>query len=204
MSDWSRTYWRALPSCPSAKTLIYSKTFRQILLKSSLLSQITRAVKNPSWLAWSATMLAREVFPTPRSHRALITLALAVVAALNIAVLFSLSQTMRSPAPNLSPTRLTFPPRPLPAGRPEISTPIPSPKTRQQVVLADKVGASASLRSAADSAGIGGDLVISYLRDSRNGLVLLLSGLPAGSATHVLSIDSDQSCRNCSTVSQWN
>jgi hypothetical protein len=76
--------------------------------------------------------------------------------------------------------------------------------TRQQVVLADKVGASASLRSAADSAGIGGDPVISYLRDSRNGPVLLLSGLPAGAATMVLSIDSDQSCRNCSTVRQWN
>lgn len=61
--------WRALPGCQSAKALVSSRTFHQMLLKSSLLSQNTCAVKNPSWLAWSATMLAKEVFPTPRSRR---------------------------------------------------------------------------------------------------------------------------------------
>jgi hypothetical protein len=137
-------------------------------------------------------------------HRTLITLALAVVAALNIAVLVSLSQNHAS-ASGQSIANAANPPSASIAGEPaRDGYPVPPPKTRQQVVLADKVGASASLRSAADSAGIGGDPVISYLKDSLNSPVLLLSGLPAGTATMFLSTDPDQSCRNCSTVSQWN
>lgn len=136
-------------------------------------------------------------------HRALITLALAVITALNIAVLFSLGQN-HAVSGAQSIARAANPPSAPIAGEPARDPyALPPPKTRQQVVLADKVGASASLRSAADSAGIGGDPVISYLRDSRNGPVLLLSGLPTGTATMFFSIDADQSCRNCSTVSQW-
>jgi hypothetical protein len=66
-----------------------------------------------------------------------------------------------------------------------------------------RAGASASLRFAADGAGIGGDPVISYLRNSRSGPVLLLSGFPAGTATRFLRISAGQSCRNCSAVSYW-
>jgi hypothetical protein len=137
-------------------------------------------------------------------HRALITLALAVVAALNIGVLFSLSQNHAVvSAPSIASA--AHPPCvPIAGESARDLYPLPPPKTRQRGVLADRVGASVSLRSAADSAGIGGDPVISYLRDSRNGPVLLLSGLPVGTATTFLSIGADQSCGNCSTVSHWN
>jgi hypothetical protein len=135
-------------------------------------------------------------------HRALITLALTVIAALNIAVLVSLSQ-YHAVASAQSIARAANPPSAPIADEPARDLyPLRPPTTRQQVVLADKVGASASLRSAADSAGIGGDPVISYLRDSRNGPVLLLSGLPAGTAIMFLSIDADRSCWNCSVVGQ--
>ena len=146
----------------------------------------------------------------PRGNRdplyrrgALVTLALALVAALNIAVLFSLSQNhgMASAQPGAN---VTNPPSEPISGRPAGNFHFsPPPKMQQLIVLANKPGASASLRFAADSVGIGGDPVISYLRDSRSGPVLLLSGLPAGTATRFLSIDADQSCRNCSTVSYW-
>ena len=137
-------------------------------------------------------------------HRALVTLALAIIAALNIAVLVILSQN-HAAASAQSIARAANPPSAPIAGEPARDLyPLRPPTTRQQVVLADKVGASASLRSAADSAGIGGNPVISYLRDSRNGPVLLLSGLPAGTAIMFLSIDADKSCWNCSTVGQRN
>jgi hypothetical protein len=133
---------------------------------------------------------------------ALITLALAVVAALNIAVLFSLSQNhgIASAQSSAIPTNPPF--KPI-AGEPTRDIYRP-PEIRQLIVLAIKPGAFASLRFVTGSVGIGGDPVISYLRDSRSGPVLLLSGLPAGTATRFLSIDADQSCRNCSTVSYWN
>ena len=136
-------------------------------------------------------------------HRALITLALAVVAALNIAMLFSLSHNHSSASAQSIANAANPPSAPLTGEPARDLYPLRPPKTRQQVVLADTVGASASLRSAADSAGIGGDPVISYLGDTRNGPVLLLSGLPASTATMFLSIDANQSCRNCSTISQW-
>jgi hypothetical protein len=53
----------------------------------------------------------------------------------------------------------------------------------------------------ADSAGIGGDPVISYLGDSPSGPVLLLSGFPAGTAIRFLNMRTAQSCSNCSTAS---
>jgi hypothetical protein len=119
-------------------------------------------------------------------------------------VLFSLSQNHAAAGARSIANAANPPSAPI-AGEPARDLfPLRPPKTRQQVVLADKVGASASLRSVADSAGIGGDPVISYLSDSRSGPVLLLSGLTAGTVTVFLSIDADQSCRNCSTVGQWN
>jgi hypothetical protein len=58
------------------------------------------------------------------------------------------------------------------------------------------------LKSAANRAGIGGDPVISYLKDSRTGPVLLLSGFPAGTGIRFLSAGADQSCRTRSTASR--
>ena len=75
------------------------------------------------------------------------------------------------------------------------------PRPHNLILLASKAGASASLRFAADNAGIGGDPVISYLKDSPSGPVLLLSGFPAGTAIRFLSTGADQSCRTCSTAS---
>ena len=134
-------------------------------------------------------------------HRTLTTLALAVITALNIALLCSLSHnhgaiSAQSGASATSPT-----PKPI-AGEPARDLwLLPPPRPHQLIVLASKAGASASLRFAAYSAGIGGDPVISYLRDSRSGPVLLLSGFPAGTAIRFLSTGTDQSYGNCSTVS---
>lgn len=111
-------------------------------------------------------------------HRALITLALAVVTALNIAVLCSLSQN-HGAVGALYGANATSPAfRPI-AGEPtrDFCFFLP-PRPQQLIVLANKVGASVSLRFAAESAGVGGDPVISCLRDSRSGPVLLLSGFP--------------------------
>ena len=72
------------------------------------------------------------------------------------------------------------------------------------IVLAGKAGDCASLRFAADNAGIGGDPVISYLNDSPSGPVLLLSGFPVGTAISFLSTGADRSGRNCSAVSRRN
>jgi hypothetical protein len=131
-------------------------------------------------------------------HRALITLALAVVMALNIAVLCSLSHNHGALGSRYgaSPTNPAFEPIPgeRPAGRLLL---------RQLIVLPDKAGASASLRFATDNAGLGGDPVISYLRDTRSGPVLLLSGFPAGTAVRFLAISADRSRRNHSAVSDW-
>lgn len=137
-------------------------------------------------------------------HRALITLALAVVTALNIAVLCSLSQHHRAVGARSAAGATS------PAFKPIAGEPtrdfyfFPPPRPQQMIVLANKAGASASLRFMADSAGIGGDPVISYLRDSRSGPVLLLSGFPAGTAIRFLSIDAGQSRRNCFNVSYRN
>jgi hypothetical protein len=131
-------------------------------------------------------------------HRVLIILAFAVVAALNIAVLFGLSQSHGAVGAQSGATA-TNPASKAIAGE----RPAGFPRPRQVIVLADKVGASASLRFAAESAGIGGDPVISYLEDSRSGPVLLLSGFPAGAAVRFLSIGAGRSCRNCATVSDW-
>jgi hypothetical protein len=133
-------------------------------------------------------------------HRALITLALTVVTAINIAVLCSFSQNHGAVGALYGAYATS------PAFKPVAGEPIRDfcffslPRLQQVIALANKVGASASLRFAADSTGIGGDPVISYLRDSRGGPVLLLSGFPAGTAIRFLSIDAGQSRRNCFKV----
>jgi hypothetical protein len=137
-------------------------------------------------------------------RRALVTLAVAVVAALQIAVLFGLSRNHGFASAQPGATVTNPPSKPI-AGEPARGFYFfPRPRMQQLIVLANKAGAFASLRFAAGSAGIGGNPVISYLKDSSSGPVLLLSGLPAGKATRVLSIDADQSCGNCSEVSYWN
>jgi hypothetical protein len=128
-------------------------------------------------------------------HRALITLALAIVTALNIAVLFSLSQNHGDAGSQSGASASRLPAKPI-TGEPARDF-FPPPRPRQAIVLVHKTGAPASLRFAADSAGIGGDPVISYLRDSRSGPVLLLSGFPAGTAIRFLSIDADRPRRDC-------
>jgi hypothetical protein len=135
---------------------------------------------------------------SPYRHRALITLALAVVTALNIAVLCSLSHN-HGTVVTQSGANATNPV----AGEPARDF-FPPPTLRQLIVLDNKVGASASLRFAADSAGIGGDPVIRYLKDSRSGPVLLLSGFPPGTAIRFLGTGAGQSCTNYSAVTYWN
>jgi hypothetical protein len=133
----------------------------------------------------------------------LITLALAVVTALNLAWLCSLRLNhaavgARSAASATNPLFKAI------AGEPASDLYFFRPPGRKRlIVLAGRAGASASLRFAADGSGIGGDPVISYLRNSRSGPVLLLSGFPAGTATRFLRISAGQSCRNCSAVSYW-
>jgi hypothetical protein len=51
-------------------------------------------------------------------------------------------------------------------------------------------------------AGIDGNLAIRYLRDSRSGPVLLLSGLPIGTVTRFLSMG--RACADCYTVGYGN
>jgi hypothetical protein len=148
--------------------------------------------------AWAGPKSHKE---SPYRHRALITLALAVITALNIAVLCSLSHhgaiVAQSGANATSP-----------GSKPMADEPardfFPPPRPRQLIVLDNKAGAFASLRFAADSAGIGGDPVISYLKDSPSGPVLLLSGFPAGTAIRFLARGAGQPCTNCSEVSSWN
>ena len=135
---------------------------------------------------------------SPYRHRALITLALAVVTALNITVLCSLSHNHGTVVTQSGANATN------PAAREPARDVFPPPTPQQLIVLDNKVGASASLRFAADSAGIGGDPVIRYLKDSRSGPVLLLSGFPPGSAIRFLSSSADQSCTTCSAVTYWN
>jgi hypothetical protein len=137
-------------------------------------------------------------------HRALTTLALAVITALNIALLYSLSHNHGAIGAQSGASATTPTPKPI-VGEPARDLwYFPPPRPHQLIVLASKAGASASLRFAADSAGIGGDPAISYLRDSRSGPVFLLSGFPVGTAIRFLSTGADQPCGNCSTVSHRN
>jgi hypothetical protein len=134
-------------------------------------------------------------------HRTLTTLALAVITALNIALLCSLSHNHGAVGAQSGASATS--PKPI-AGEPARDLwYFPPPRPQPLIVLASKAGATASLRFAADNAGIGGDPVISYLKDSRSGPVLLLSGFPADTTIRFLSIGADQSCRNCSTASHW-
>jgi hypothetical protein len=135
-------------------------------------------------------------------HKTLITLALAVITALNIALLCSLSHSHG--AVGAQPGASVTSPKPI-AGEPARDhREFPPPRPHKLILLASKAGASASLRFAADNAGIGGDPVISYLKDSPSGPVLLLSGFPVGTAIRFLSTGADPSCRTCSTVSRRN
>ena len=135
-------------------------------------------------------------------HKTLTTLALAVITALNIALLCSLSHNHGAVGAQSGASATS--PKPI-AGEPARDLRyFPPPRPHQLIVLASKAGASASLRFAAYSAGIGGDPVISYLKDSRSGPVLLLSGFPAGTAIRFLSTGADQSYGTCSTVSHRN
>jgi hypothetical protein len=137
-----------------------------------------------------------------RHHRMLTTLGLAVIVALNFALLYSLSHGAvgaRSDAGATSPT-----PKSIAGESARTLCFVPPPRPQQFVVLAGKAGACASLRFAADSARIGGDPVISYIKNSPGGPVLLLSGFPVGTAIRFLSIGAGRSGRNCSAVSHWN
>ena len=146
---------------------------------------------------------ASETRREPRRHRRMLTtLALAVIAALNIALLCSLSHGAvgaRSDAIATSPT-----PKPVAGESVRTLCFVPPARLQQFIVLTSKAGACASLRFAADSAGIGGDPVISYLKNSPGGPVLLLSGFPVGTAIRFLSANAGRSGRNCSAVSYWN
>jgi hypothetical protein len=144
-----------------------------------------------------------ETRKEPRDHHKTLTaLALAVLTALNIALLCSLSHN--HVAVSAPPGASVPSPKPIATESARDLCYIPPPTPQQLIVLASKVGACASLRFAADNAGIGGDPVIRYLKDSRSGPILLLSGLPAGTAIRFLSTGADQSCRTCSTVSHRN
>ena len=136
-----------------------------------------------------------------RQHRMLITLALAVIAALNIALLCGLSHEAIGARSDASAS-----PAPKPIIGESVSTLcfVPPPRPQQFIVLADKAGDCASLRFAADSAGIGGDPVISFINNSPGGPVLLLSGFPVGTAISSLSTGAGRSGRNCSAVSHRN
>ena len=143
----------------------------------------------------------------PRDHhKTLTTLALAVITALNIALLSGLSHNHW--AVGAQPGASTACPGPV-AGEPARDRwPFP-PGPHQSAVLASivlpsKAGGYVSLRFAADNAGIGGDPVISYLKDSRNGPVFLLSGFPASTAIRFLSSGADQEYRTCPAVSRRN
>jgi hypothetical protein len=161
-----------------------------------LACEVSRAARE---IAASAGAKSHRASPYP--HRALITLALAVVTALNIAVLCSLSQNHGAIGAQYSANPTNPDLKPI-AGEPARNF-LPHSGPQQLIVLDNKVGASASLRFAADSARIGGDPVISYLRDSRSGPVLLLSGFPPGTAIRFLNSGAGQSCRN-RAVSHWN
>jgi hypothetical protein len=127
----------------------------------------------------------------PRDHHKTLTaLAFAVIAALNIALLCSLTYSaVGAQSGAIAARGLWY---------------FPSPGPHKLIVLDSKAGASASLRFAADNAGIGGDPVISYLKDSRSGPVLLLAGFPAGTAISFFSTGADRSSRNRSAASHWN
>src|SRR5215471_11748696 len=159
--------------------------------------EVSRAARE---IAASAGPKSHRASPYP--HRALITLALAVVTALNVAVLCGLSQNHGAIGARSGINPINPDLKPI-AGEPARDF-LPHSGPQQLIVLDNKAGASASLRFAADSAGIGGDPVISYLRDSRSGPVLLLSGFPAGTTVGFLSVGTSRSCRNPSTVSDWN
>jgi hypothetical protein len=136
----------------------------------------------------------------PRYHRkTLTTLALAVLTALNIALLCSLSHSHGAVGAQSGASVAN--PMPVAGERVRDHREFLPPKL---ILLATKAGASASLRFAADHAGIGGNPAISYLKDSPSGPVLLLSGFPAGTAIRFLSTRADLSCRTCSTVSRRN
>jgi hypothetical protein len=135
-----------------------------------------------------------ETRTEPRHHpKTLTTLALAVITALSIALLCSLSHNHWALG-----TRSGASPKPI-AGEPAKKLWYFPPGPHHFIVLGSKAGASASLKSAA---GIGGNPVISYLKDSRSGPVLLLSGFPAGTAIRFLSPGADQSCWTRPTASR--
>jgi hypothetical protein len=139
----------------------------------------------------------------PRSHhKTLTTLALAVITALSIALLCSLSYNHGAVGAQ-SGARVTSP-KPIAGDPARDYRDFPLPRPHKLILLASKAGAFASLRFAADNAGIGGDPVISYLTDSPSGPVLLLSGFPAGTEIRFLSTGADRSCRTCSAVSRRN
>ena len=138
-----------------------------------------------------------ETRKEPRYHpTTLTTLALAAITALSIALLFSLSHNYWAVGAQSGSS-----PKPI-AGEPAKKLWDFPPGSHDFIPLASKAGASASLKSAADNAGIGGDPVISYLKDSRTGPVLLLSGFPVGTAIRFLSPGADESCWIRSTASR--
>jgi hypothetical protein len=138
-----------------------------------------------------------------RYHRTLTTLALAAITALNIALLCCLSHNHGAVGAQSGVSATGPTAKPI-AAEPARNLWFFPPRPQQMLVLASRAGASACLRFASDDAGIGGDPVISYLKDSPSGPVLLLSGFPASTAIRFLSTGAGQSCSTCSTASHPN
>jgi hypothetical protein len=156
-----------------------------------------RALGVPGAARKSPASAVPETRKEPRYHpKMLTTLALAVITALSIALLCSLSHNYWAVG-----ARSEASPRPI-AGEPTKKLWHFPPGPHHFFVLASKAGAPASLKPATDNAGIGGDPVISYLKDSTSGPVLLLSGFPAGTTIRFLSPGADQSCWTRSTASR--
>ena len=140
----------------------------------------------------------------PRDHhKTLTTLALAVITALNIALLYGLSHNHWAVGAEPGASAMPIASEPARDHRPFPPRPH-RPAVLASIVLPSKAGAYVSLRFAADNAGIGGDPVISYLKDSRSGPVFLLSGFPASTAIRFISSGADQECKTCSTASRRN
>jgi hypothetical protein len=155
-----------------------------------------RALGAPGAARKSTAAAVPETRKEPRHHpKTPTTLALAVITALTIALLCSLSHNHRAVGAQSGVSATS----PMPVTGERAKQPWHFPP-RHFIVLASKAGASASLKSAVDNAGIGGDPVISYFKDSPSGPVLLLSGFPVGTAIRYLSPGADQSCWTRPTV----
>jgi hypothetical protein len=133
------------------------------------------------------------------SGRAAITVALALVAALYVALFLDLTQdhggAFAQPVAS-APYLPAQPPDGFPAkphpGEPPRGFHPPFYMPQRLAVLDIPAGTSMSLKFAADSAGIGGHPVISYVKDYPSGPTLLLFDFPEGTHVRLLSADTGQ------------